>query len=465
MTLNFDEFNSLPQQVAENKKNIEELTKQMQEILDLDVPALAEEVESLSATVDDLVTDKQDTLVSGENIKTINNVSLLGSGNIDIQSGGGGLTEIVTDDIYFSTFFNTYPDGVYILSATAQNKQITVHLGVDDLDTETIPLMNPNQKMLLFVNNEYQNNAFSTMIKWKGITVINGGGANGVYDIRQRVNNANIHIFNVANNLPATVQNLLTTKFDTIFGTLDIPTFLDQFRPQNNQNNKYMLMPDYEQDFEITNGEGNVLFSLEYGDATSSIVLVKPFVNQFSDAQCCSFTIYHGSEIIVITYDYTNEQLLDSTSFSLYDINRITGMHNVVFGFKNVLSDTPNISFSGTIKFSLMSGNTTPISSLSDLAMQLYYNAQYSGTPAEIVCCGEIQKTDQMSNTIKYIPVSIKCTDYDEQNGTFELLLRYHSDVNNEWNFSNISYETLIVDVNMSSSDFMLQDGVYINMT
>lgn len=33
---------------------------------------------------------KQDTLVSGTNIKTINNQSLLGSGNIDIQGGGGG---------------------------------------------------------------------------------------------------------------------------------------------------------------------------------------------------------------------------------------------------------------------------------------------------------------------------------------------------------------------------------------
>lgn len=34
-------------------------------------------------------TKKQDTLKSGENIKTINNQSLLGSGNIDISGGGG----------------------------------------------------------------------------------------------------------------------------------------------------------------------------------------------------------------------------------------------------------------------------------------------------------------------------------------------------------------------------------------
>ena len=38
---------------------------------------------------------KQDTLVSGTNIKTINNQSLLGSGNIDIQGGGGGGDNVV----------------------------------------------------------------------------------------------------------------------------------------------------------------------------------------------------------------------------------------------------------------------------------------------------------------------------------------------------------------------------------
>ncbi len=40
--------------------------------------------------VDTALNGKQATLVSGTNIKTINNESLLGSGNIDIQGGGGG---------------------------------------------------------------------------------------------------------------------------------------------------------------------------------------------------------------------------------------------------------------------------------------------------------------------------------------------------------------------------------------
>ena len=42
------------------------------------------------------VSGKQDTLISGTNIKTINNESLLGSGNIVIQGGGGTVSSAIT---------------------------------------------------------------------------------------------------------------------------------------------------------------------------------------------------------------------------------------------------------------------------------------------------------------------------------------------------------------------------------
>lgn len=42
--------------------------------------------------VSEALQTKQDTLVSGTNIKTINNISLLGEGNISIEGGGGGDT-------------------------------------------------------------------------------------------------------------------------------------------------------------------------------------------------------------------------------------------------------------------------------------------------------------------------------------------------------------------------------------
>lgn len=42
--------------------------------------------------INEIIDDKQDALVSGTNIKTINNTSILGSGNIDIQGGGSSYT-------------------------------------------------------------------------------------------------------------------------------------------------------------------------------------------------------------------------------------------------------------------------------------------------------------------------------------------------------------------------------------
>lgn len=44
----------------------------------------------IKSDISNLQTSKQDTLESGENIKTINGNNILGSGNIEIQGGGGG---------------------------------------------------------------------------------------------------------------------------------------------------------------------------------------------------------------------------------------------------------------------------------------------------------------------------------------------------------------------------------------
>ena len=67
---------------------------------------------------DTLLGEKQPTLVSGTNLKTINNESLLGEGNIDIQGGGGSSVNVVqatgtsTSDVMsqdaVTKAFNTY---------------------------------------------------------------------------------------------------------------------------------------------------------------------------------------------------------------------------------------------------------------------------------------------------------------------------------------------------------------------
>lgn len=86
-----------------------------------------------------LLNGKQATLVSGTNIKTINNESILGSGNIDIQGGGGSITidpsldsgstnpvanSAITNTIYNQTArFNGYASNGYLVSLSSRDSE------------------------------------------------------------------------------------------------------------------------------------------------------------------------------------------------------------------------------------------------------------------------------------------------------------------------------------------------------
>lgn len=69
-------------------------------------------VDADGVSVADLLDRKQPTLVSGVNIKTINGKSILGSGNIDIEGGGGGGTSdnVEAYPIYYDVDGNPLTD-------------------------------------------------------------------------------------------------------------------------------------------------------------------------------------------------------------------------------------------------------------------------------------------------------------------------------------------------------------------
>ena len=77
-----------------------------------------------SGYVNTAIATKQDTLVSGTNIKTINNESLLGSGNIDIQGGGsytaGDGIDITNDVISVTGKMDTSTFSTYSASTDAR---------------------------------------------------------------------------------------------------------------------------------------------------------------------------------------------------------------------------------------------------------------------------------------------------------------------------------------------------------
>lgn len=82
-------------------------------------------------TLNDLLEEKQDLLTSGTNIKTINNESLLGSGNISIQ-GGGGTTN------YTDLTNKPQINGVTLSgNKTTSDLGITIPTKVSDLTNDT----------------------------------------------------------------------------------------------------------------------------------------------------------------------------------------------------------------------------------------------------------------------------------------------------------------------------------------
>lgn len=84
---------------------------------------------------------KQDTLVSGTNIKTINNQSILGSGNITIEGGGSSYTAgdgiDITNDVISVTGKASTSD-VFITSSNRNSIVSNIHEEVYQLSTDDI---------------------------------------------------------------------------------------------------------------------------------------------------------------------------------------------------------------------------------------------------------------------------------------------------------------------------------------
>lgn len=112
------------------------------------------------------INEKQDTLVSGTNIKTINNTSLLGSGNITISSGGTATdVQVNGTSIVSSNTANLRTNGTYNAST---NKIATM----SDVPTTTSQLTN-NSNFVVDSSYVHTDNNFTTTLKNK-LDAING---------------------------------------------------------------------------------------------------------------------------------------------------------------------------------------------------------------------------------------------------------------------------------------------------
>lgn len=135
-TLNPKELTSILEQSKQyTDEQIKELIGSAPEALNTlkELANAIEENEDVIDTLNKSVTNKQDKLVSGTNIKTINGESILGNGDIVIEGGGGGtssggaqaLVEHGTNDTTFTLTPNVFHvwDEVNMLDLTLSEEQ------------------------------------------------------------------------------------------------------------------------------------------------------------------------------------------------------------------------------------------------------------------------------------------------------------------------------------------------------
>ena len=112
--------------------------------------------------VDTIANTKQDTLVSGTNIKTINNESILGSGNIDIQGGGSvdyddkSITKNSSDELQATGVINSNNDTKVVKLWTGTQAQYDPLLTLDwSVATEVSNLAYGSWRGLVYNGTKY----------------------------------------------------------------------------------------------------------------------------------------------------------------------------------------------------------------------------------------------------------------------------------------------------------------------
>ena len=132
---------------------------------------------------------KQDTLVSGTNIKTINNQSLLGSGNIDIQGGGGGSVVELTQAQY-DALDPPAQDTTYIITdaETVDLNDYAMASGLTEL-SGTVETISSNYATKQNVTARASSNTNPYLPGWNSEGVITG--ASQVHSVGMSINGSN----------------------------------------------------------------------------------------------------------------------------------------------------------------------------------------------------------------------------------------------------------------------------------
>lgn len=142
---------------------------------------------------------KQDKLISGENIKTINGESILGSGDIEIQGGGGAVIELTQAE------YNeiTPESGITYIITDSESIDMNDYLTVDDAEATYATLDDLeeglDEKVSKITTSQNTNNY--RFAKWNadGLVTGDGGYAN---QVTKKVNGTNYYDYSNSTNWP-----------------------------------------------------------------------------------------------------------------------------------------------------------------------------------------------------------------------------------------------------------------------
>lgn len=127
----------------------------------------------------------QETLVSGTNIKTINNQSILGSGNIDIQGGGGSENVVELTKAEYAALTAYTEDTTYIIT------------DADTVDLNDFALESAVTSAVTEINTELETKATKANISnhntrqfptWNAEGIVTGTTGNTLYEVGYSIN-------------------------------------------------------------------------------------------------------------------------------------------------------------------------------------------------------------------------------------------------------------------------------------
>jgi hypothetical protein len=137
----------------------------------------------------------QETLVSGTNIKTINNESILGSGNITIQGGsGGGETVIELTQAQYDALSAYAPDTTYIITDATpidmDDYATTADTAAIEADVATLSGSVANKADKANVSA----NSARIFPRWNSQGIITGTTGSNMYEVTHNINGSSYTI-------------------------------------------------------------------------------------------------------------------------------------------------------------------------------------------------------------------------------------------------------------------------------